>query len=462
MKHPKVALRGKPDAGNPHVRFDEGEVASATTPRRGSLLYKNVAIRALAYLVAIYGASCALPTLAVSFPRLAGDGVTDDTAAIQARLDSGESCVYLPPPTRHYLISRTLKIGSNQELRLDRFSVIRLAPKSDCPMIENRGYVGGADKHIALTGGIWDMANAAQSPNPQQYHRLTPRRPSPLPERHENAFFFGMAMRFSNVEGITVRGLTVRNPTTYGMAFCKTSYFLVDDITFDYTTWNPIPLNLDGVHFDGHCHHGKVSNLRGTCFDDLVALNANDGQCAQEEGPISDVDVDGLYADYCHSAVRMLSSGADLSRVTVRNVHGRFYAYAIGLTHFPGRPRGRFDDIAISDVFVGKEFSPEGIGVNSRTNFPPILVERQVDVGSLSIRNLVRDEKSIAVATIRVDEDATVERLVVRDCRSVNRTTAPMPFLDVRGCVKSATAENNSFVAAPGENVQTAVLPSAR
>lgn len=33
-------LRGKPDAGNPHVRFDEGEVASAK-PRRGSLLYKN-------------------------------------------------------------------------------------------------------------------------------------------------------------------------------------------------------------------------------------------------------------------------------------------------------------------------------------------------------------------------------------------------------------------------------------
>lgn len=34
-------LRGKPDAGNPHVRFDEGEVASAK-PRRGSLLYKYV------------------------------------------------------------------------------------------------------------------------------------------------------------------------------------------------------------------------------------------------------------------------------------------------------------------------------------------------------------------------------------------------------------------------------------
>ena len=36
-----AALRGKPDAGNPHVRFDEGEVAPAATPRRGSLLYNK-------------------------------------------------------------------------------------------------------------------------------------------------------------------------------------------------------------------------------------------------------------------------------------------------------------------------------------------------------------------------------------------------------------------------------------
>jgi len=39
-----ATLRGKPDAGNPHVRFDEGEVASAK-PRRGSLLYNETVKR---------------------------------------------------------------------------------------------------------------------------------------------------------------------------------------------------------------------------------------------------------------------------------------------------------------------------------------------------------------------------------------------------------------------------------
>ena len=41
------ALDGKPYAGNPHVRFDEGEVASAATSRRGSLLYKKDGVRAV-------------------------------------------------------------------------------------------------------------------------------------------------------------------------------------------------------------------------------------------------------------------------------------------------------------------------------------------------------------------------------------------------------------------------------
>ena len=74
-----TALRGKPDAENPHVRFDEGEVASCTeeaslrrvpcrrqpegsasgcaaTPRRGSLLYRTLCGTILAVVVVV---SCA-------------------------------------------------------------------------------------------------------------------------------------------------------------------------------------------------------------------------------------------------------------------------------------------------------------------------------------------------------------------------------------------------------------------
>ena len=48
----KITIQ-KPDAGNPHVRFDEGEVAPAATPRRGSLLYKRIHSCALAAAAAL-------------------------------------------------------------------------------------------------------------------------------------------------------------------------------------------------------------------------------------------------------------------------------------------------------------------------------------------------------------------------------------------------------------------------
>ena len=53
-----------------------------------------------------------------------GDGVHDDTAGIQALLDTRRSLIYLPPPPKHYLISKPLQIHSRQTLQLDRFNVV--------------------------------------------------------------------------------------------------------------------------------------------------------------------------------------------------------------------------------------------------------------------------------------------------------------------------------------------------
>ena len=380
---------------------------------------------------------------AAELPPLVGDGVADDTAAIQARLDAGSPLVYLPPPKKHYLISETLRIGSDTELRLDRFSVIRLAPKSDCPMIENRCYLKGQDVRIALTGGIWDMANLDQSPNPGAWWWYKPPRKKNYPKAFDPDFFIGMAMRFSHVEGMTVKGVTVRNPTSYGMAYCNLSNFLIDDITFDYRTFNPFEGNLDGVHLDGNCHHGRISNLRGTCYDDMVALNASDGICAQEEGPITDIDIDGLYAGYCHSAVRMLSAPAPVKRVTVRNVHGEFFVYAVGLTHYmPERPRGTFDDIVIEDVFMTKAFSPESFGRMGRANYAPIYIEGPSDVGNLTVSRFVRDEKNLPIATVTSDPESTVKNLVVRDSKMRNALAEPVKFFDLKGKVERLTVEN--------------------
>ena len=59
----REAFNGKPYAGNPHVRFDEGEVALAATPRRGSLLYKKLAMMIGVAAVAATGANAASVTI---------------------------------------------------------------------------------------------------------------------------------------------------------------------------------------------------------------------------------------------------------------------------------------------------------------------------------------------------------------------------------------------------------------
>lgn len=389
-------------------------------------------------------AACAAMVACAELPPLCGDGVHDDTAAIQARLDAGTPCVYLPPPAKHYLISKALEIGSWQELRLDRYSVVRLAPKSDCHMVINKNWRTG-DSHITVTGGIWDFNNLGQSPNPHMTMHCNPPYKTKMPDHFERDFFHGEIFTFDKVDGLTVKGITLRNPTTYGFQMTRTCNFLIDDVTLDYTTWNPSPLNLDGIHLDGGCHHGRISNIRGTALDDMVALNSADGICTAYEGPIHDIDIDGIYADYSHSAVRLLAAGTSLSRVTIRNVHGSFYVYAIGLTHhFKNKPRGRFDDIVIENVFASKARTPDGI--ISREWYPLIWVENGSDVGNLSIRNFRRTEKVYGVPSIRVAEDATVERLTVRDCRMESMLGIPIKFMDLAGKVGVEMVENNEIL----------------
>ena len=48
------ALNGKPYAGKPHIRFDEGEAALSATPRRGALLYKEN----IRTVIALFGGVC--------------------------------------------------------------------------------------------------------------------------------------------------------------------------------------------------------------------------------------------------------------------------------------------------------------------------------------------------------------------------------------------------------------------
>lgn len=419
--------------------------------------------------------TCAFATETGELPPLHGDGVADDTDAIQAQLDSGISVVELPPPAKHYLISRTLTIGSNQELRLGRFTEVRLAPGSNCHMIRNRHYLEGSDRHVALVGGIWNFDNENQFPNPwllredavanpySTIKALPPKSEWPEISRKGSLGYDGMAMRFQNIKDFTMRDVTIRNPATFAFCAARLAYFVIDGVEFDFDHYNPRRANMDGIHLDGGCHHGKISNLRGACFDDLLALNSNDnGHSAGEGEPITDIDIDGIYSEDCHSAVRLLSTKGLVKRINVRNIHGTFYRYAVGITHFfDTDTRGAFDAISISDCHVSKIVHPKDIGYDMR-RMPVVFVDWKLDIGSLSICNLTREETQSAVEpTIAIYPETKISRLIVRDCQQVNRTTSPMEFIRNAGEVVRFIHENTRLVDAPGRNILYSTEPFA-
>lgn len=384
---------------------------------------------------------------------LCGDGIHDDTAAIQEMIDSGVNEVILPAPTAFYLISKPLELPSDFRLVLPRFAEIRLAPNSNCVMLKNKmvpDYARRMDddvyenpvtahiwsyiddyspnapcKNIEICGGIWNCNNQEQLPNPERKMSFSARE------------FYGCGMLFYNITNFRISSLTVKDPSQYGITLDTVSYFTADDITFDYNDGNPYPINMDGIHLDGNCHYGVIRNLKGTCYDDLVALNAHEGS----RGDITNITISDIYADYCHSAVRLLLVSENIKNIRISNVYGNFYQYCIGFTKFyPGETTGYFDAVSIDNVYAAKampvrkgDFAHPGCAPEDSLRL--LWIQKDTVVKSLSVSGWYRRESTLSQELIRVDNGGLVDRMILSDITVENHTGKPMPLLYNTGTI---------------------------
>ncbi len=414
---------------------------------------------------------------------LYGDGVHDDTPAIQELLDSGSGCVQLPSPSRNYLITKSLRLHSNQELRLDRWTEVVLAPKSNGPMLVNDDFESG-NSRIAVTGGIWNGNNTAQAPNPQMVAPTASNEPNSmrrmampadwpmdpvrkrqitLPELREDELpwhpkrYWGDLMLFVNVDQFVMRDVTLRNPVTYGFHGAKITNFTFENITFDFNEGNPSPNNMDGLHFDGGCRFGRITNLKGACYDDLLAFNAEDGTIDSPfMGPIGDIEVDGVFAQRCHSCARFLSNGSPIRNITIRNVHGSFYRYAIGFTHyFPQRPRrGDFDGLVFENFFIAKAL-PLPSDWNCCPDYALFWGEGKGTMGSLRVSGVQRIEETTAVPTFDFEADFVIDHAIIEKCTMENHLAEPIVFLRNAGRIRELVLRDN--VCRPHHGVENVV-----
>jgi hypothetical protein len=369
---------------------------------------------------------------------LYGDGIHDDTAAIQELIDSGLCEVSLPAPRACYLISAPLVIPSNFKLKLPRYAHIKLADGSNCFMLQNkvvdkpesrlREFLFPVHKELwkfydlyspdaadcchdfEIEGGIWDFNNQGQDPNPIYTCRFDERN------------YLGHTMFFYNVRNFRLSNMTFKDPANYAIMIDTGSYFTIENLTFDFNFGNPIASNMDGVHLNGNCHFGVIRNLQGACYDDLVALNAHEGS----GGDITNMEIDGIFAENCHSAVRLLTVNHRIAHVTISRVFGTYYQYCIGLTkYYPGETTGGFDAITLRDIHAAKsERLPiqEAHMGDKSYHFPLIWAQEEVVINRLSIEHLHRREHVNPIDTVRIEPRAFVRELNICDLTVENDT----------------------------------------
>jgi hypothetical protein len=308
-------------------------------------------------------------------------------------------------------------------------------------MLKNQG---DDDHDIVVSGGIWDYNNKNQSPNPQIGACITTdgQKIAANPD-HEmgrtthlcegivtryNDSYSGVVMRFAHVKRLVVRDLTIKDPVTYCLQMAYITHFTVENIMFDQNLGNPDPVNMDGVHLDGGCRFGFIHNIQGTCYDDIVALNASD----LYDGPIEDIVVDGVFGRDTLRGVRLLSINPDcpMRRITVSNVFGTFYQNAVALTYFYPRfgTRGVMDQICIRNCYV--EHAPRlpvyKRGGNDDFTYSLVWIDSDLDIGSLCIEDLHRREKIAKIETLVICENTNIENLTLSRISQKNETGTPV------------------------------------
>ncbi len=216
-----------------------------------------------------------------------------------------------------------MRVPSGRCLKFHERAVVTLADSAgidqDDFLIANADPKAG-NESIRIEGGIWDGNNRG---NPRGGN--TP------------GNYTGVAMNFLNVRNLELRDMHLRDAETYFIRTAWVRGFHIENLLF--TTTNPRP-NQDGIHVAGECHEGVIRNIRGVgasaTKDDLVALIADDelaraqnlGLCC---GGITDIRVENLSADDCHSFVRLASVRHAIQDVTVRGVRGGCEACAVNM-----------------------------------------------------------------------------------------------------------------------------------
>jgi len=188
--------------------------------------------------------------------------------AIEAAFQESDH-VRLAKRAQPYYLDRPIVLRSGQSLLADPETEIRLKPGVNTCMVRNEHIVGGQerplpagltpDEQIVVEGGIWStLATSRRESNGNTRGRSS---------REKDVAGCHGVILLSNVRGVVVRRVTIRQSRAFGVHLSNCQEFLVDDVRFE-------DHGRDGVHVNGPASWGVIRNIRGVTHDDFIALNA--------------------------------------------------------------------------------------------------------------------------------------------------------------------------------------------
>ena len=275
-----------------------------------------------------------------------GDGSTECSAAIQAALDAGEREIRIPAGT--YIVDRALKVPSCRHIFAEEGA--RVVFRASRPMVQEDFLLTNADtedgnEDITLEGGVWDGGYGL-----------------PLNRKSNDIFEIGSCsgtcLNFVGVKGLKLLDLTVANPVGYYIRLGRVRGFEIRGVSFSSDIPGP---NQDGVHLSGSCRDGLIENVRavtpGQTNDDLLAFNADDSIQRQENrgltcGPIENIVCRNIFAEDCHTAIRMASITSPIRHIRIENLQAGCRCFALNMDAL------RY---CRSPLFV-EEGAPSGVG----------------------------------------------------------------------------------------------------
>lgn len=206
-------------------------------------------------ILAIEGLQSALDSIQRDASTAAvGDGIADDTSAIQAALDAGGHVRLRRPGI--YSVGR-LVIGDDTFFDLGPEVTLKKRDGTNHYLLVNSGHLSGTrNRNIRVSGGKWDLNSAG---NPQATGNLSV----------DPQSWSGIGILFRGVDS-----LAVENVIEAGGEW-KYCYLICDctDVTCDKIRFNN---GSDGLHFQPPIRNLLVQNISGITLDDMVSFTMGD------------------------------------------------------------------------------------------------------------------------------------------------------------------------------------------